>query len=176
MPTLKFQDGHETANLTSIKESLAGLGIELNAWAIPEAALPLTRKAALTDAEKSDLLALLDSRFLEQQSRYGYQSRDLIVLHPEVPDLDKLLTVFDKVHTHDDDEVRYIIDGEGKFGFLRNDGSQMLLTVQAGEYIRVPKNTRHWFVLTNSKRIKAVRYFTSKDGWAAKYTGDPVKF
>ncbi|MDJ0566530.1 MAG: cupin domain-containing protein, partial [Microcystis sp. M49629_WE12] len=106
----------------------------------------------------------------------GYQARDLIVLHPEIPNLDTLLAKFERCHTHADDEVRYIIDGEGVFGFVFADGSQGELTIQPQEYINVPAHSEHWFHLTASKRVKAVRYFTSTAGWVPEYTETVIRF
>ena len=45
-----------------------------------------------------------------------------------------------------------------------------------GEYINVPKDTEHWFVLTAEKRIKALRYFTTTEGWTPVYTDRPIRF
>jgi 1,2-dihydroxy-3-keto-5-methylthiopentene dioxygenase len=98
------------------------------------------------------------------------------VLHPEVPNLDALLSKFNSCHYHADDEVRYIVAGEGIFGFVRPDGSQVELTVQPEEFINVPANSEHWFYLTPAKRIKAVRYFTTTEGWTPEYTSTEIKF
>ncbi|HEY9638571.1 MAG TPA: hypothetical protein V6D14_34630 [Coleofasciculaceae cyanobacterium] len=57
----------------------------------------------------------LDSYFEELKQTAGYQSRDLIVLHPEIPNLSTLLAKFDATHYHTDAEVRYIIAGDGVF-------------------------------------------------------------
>lgn len=102
----------------------------------------------------------LDGYFQQLQ-----QTRDLIVLHPDVPNLDELLAKFDRIHTHAEDEVRYILDGAGVFGFVRPDGSQVELTVEAADYINVPAGTEHWFYLTPQRRIKAIRYFTGTAGY-----------
>jgi 1,2-dihydroxy-3-keto-5-methylthiopentene dioxygenase len=48
--------------------------------------------------------------------------------------------------------------------------------VQPEEYINVPENTEHWFYLTPSRRIKAVRYFTTMEGWVPEYTGKEIRF
>ena len=109
------------------------------------------------------------------QESQGYQSRDLIVLNPQVPNLDALLAKFDKIHTHADNEIRYIIDGDGVFGFVLPDQTQAELTVEPEEYINVPAGTEHWFVLTESRRIKAVRYFTTTEGWVPEYTGREIR-
>jgi 1,2-dihydroxy-3-keto-5-methylthiopentene dioxygenase len=178
MALLKLQDGTEITNLSEIREKLSTLNIELSHWPIEKTSRveQLLNQKILNDEEKEELLKALDSRFEEQKKAYGYQSRDLIVLHSDIEGLDTLLAKFDKTHTHDDDEVRYIVDGAGYFGFIYPDKSQVMLKVEAEEYIRVPANSEHWFVLDTDKRIKAVRYFTSQEGWVAKYTGTEIQF
>jgi 1,2-dihydroxy-3-keto-5-methylthiopentene dioxygenase len=170
---LQLEDGTTYTQLADIARELAPLNVQLNRWPIGEnpETHRLLAKDALSDEEKEQVLQALDSYFEQLQTSAGYQSRDLIVLHPEVPNLDTLLSKFDPCHYHVDDEVRYIVAGEGIFGFVRPDGSQVELTVQPEEYINVPANTEHWFYLTQSKRIKAVRYFTTMEGWVPEYTG-----
>ncbi|MGB8700829.1 MAG: cupin, partial [Thermosynechococcaceae cyanobacterium] len=89
--------------------------------------------------------------------------------------LDTLLAKFNRPHTHADDEVRYIVDGEGIFGFIAPDGTQLELTVQVEDYINVPARTEHWFYLTPSRRIKAVRYFSGTEGWVPNYTDTAIR-
>jgi len=50
------------------------------------------------------------------------------------------------------------------------------LTVQAEDYINLPANIEHWFELTRSQRIKAVRYFTTTEGWVPEYTNTEKRF
>ncbi|NJL65186.1 MAG: cupin domain-containing protein [Methylacidiphilales bacterium] len=177
MAILKMEDGSDRTNLEEIVRELAPLGIQLNYWAISDnqELQDLLAKDSLTDAEKETVLQGLDNYFEQLKQNAGYTSRDLIALHPGIPNLDAMLTKFDKVHTHADDEVRYIVAGEGIFGFVRPDGSQVELTVQPQEYINVPAGTEHWFYLTSAKRIKAVRYFIGTDGWVPEYTGTEMK-
>ncbi len=177
MAQLKFEDGQIVTTLDNIQKALSRLGIELAQW--PFERTPklsaLLASDTLTDVQKEELLIALDDRFENQKRRFGYQARDLVVLHRETPKLDELLKIFNRTHTHDDDEVRYIVDGSGRFGFIMPDKQQVLLTVEAGEYIRVPAETEHWFVLDERRRIKAVRYFTNKEGWVANYTGMSIR-
>lgn len=177
MALLKLENGSEITDLSNIREQLSSLNIELAHWPIEktDAIGSLLKKTILSDTEKESLLQHLDDRFLAQQKIYGYQTRDLVVLHKDTENLNQLLKIFDKCHTHSDDEVRYIVDGSGIFGFVLPDGNQLTLKVEAEEYIRVPANTEHWFVLDEHRRIKAVRYFTSKEGWVANYTGSEVR-
>lgn len=170
MAVMYFEKRPETRDLNQIKEILAQLGIELSVWPPSLKAEALLRKESLTPEESEQVLAFHDSYFQKLKDEAGYQTRDLIVLHPNVPGIGDILAKFDKCHTHDDDEVRYIVEGSGVFGFCLKSGEQVKLKVEAGEFINVPQNTEHWFVLDQNRRIKAIRYFTSKEGWTPKYT------
>ncbi|MBE9114887.1 acireductone dioxygenase [Lusitaniella coriacea LEGE 07157] len=177
MAILRLEDGTTYTNTEEIDRELARLNINLSHWTTgddPEIQ-QLLAKESLEDREKVRVLEALDGYFEELKRNAGYQSRDLIVLHPQIPNLDQLLSKFDRVHTHADDEVRYIIEGEGIFGFVRPDGKQLELTIQAPEYINVPAGTEHWFCLTPARRIKAVRYFTTTEGWTPQYTGTEIR-
>ena len=177
MAQLELESKQKIQDLSAIREYLKPLNVELSHWPIEktEKVGDLLFAESLNDEQKEQLLKALDFRFEEQKKMYGYQTRDLVVLHAKVPNLEQMLAIFDKTHKHSDDEVRYIVDGSGIFGFVMPNGEQVRLTVNAEEYIRVPANTEHWFVLDQNRRIKAVRYFTSKEGWVANYTGTPVR-
>lgn len=178
MAVLQRDDGAIINDFAAIAAILAPLGVTLTAWPVEGgAALPgLLAREALADEEKAAVLSALDHHFQRLKAEAGYQSQDLVVLHPQLPGLAELEKKFAAAHSHADDEVRYIIEGEGVFGFAFPDGRQVEVTVQAGDYINVPAGTDHWFRLTPAKRVKAVRYFTSRDGWVADYTGTALRF
>lgn len=178
MAILRLEDGTTYTKLGDIERELAPVNVQLNHWPVgdnPEIHA-LLAKDALSDEEKEQVLQALDGYFEQLKASADYQSRDFIVLHPEVPNLDALLSKFNRCHYHTDDEVRYIVAGEAIFGFVRPDGSQLEVTVQPEEYINVPANTQHWFYLSPSKRVKAVRYFTTTEGWVPEYTDTAIKF
>ncbi|TVP71039.1 MAG: cupin domain-containing protein [Leptolyngbya sp. LCM1.Bin17] len=177
MARLRLENGQVITDLAAIATHLDPLNIQLHRWPVGDDAdlQALLTQASLTDSQKETVLVALDHYFQQLQVEQGYQNRDLIVLNPQVPNLEAMLAKFDKVHTHADDEIRYIIDGEGVFGFVLPDDSQVELTVEAEEYINVPAGTEHWFVLTNTRRIKAVRYFAGTDGWVPEYTDRPIR-
>jgi 1,2-dihydroxy-3-keto-5-methylthiopentene dioxygenase len=177
MAILKLEDGTTYTQLDDIARELAPLNVQLKHWSIGDNPdVQNLAKDALSDEEKAQILEALDGYFGQLKQTAGYQSRDLIVLHPEVPNLSTLLAKFDATHYHTDPEVRYIIAGDGVFGFVRPDGTQVELTVQAEDYINLPANTEHWFELTPSQRIKAVRYFTTTEGWVPEYTNTDKHF
>jgi 1,2-dihydroxy-3-keto-5-methylthiopentene dioxygenase len=178
MAILRLEDGTTYTQLEDISSELASLNIELNYWSVgddPEIRKLLAQES-LNEDEKERVLQVLDRYFEPLKQKQGYQCRDLIVLHPHIPNLDALLAKFENCHTHADDEVRYIIDGEGVFGFVRPDGSQVELTIQPEEYINVPAGTEHWFHLSDRKRVKAVRYFITTEGWIPEYTDTTIRF
>ncbi len=178
MARIIFPDGSDNRDFYAIQSQLAALGITLRHWPAPDAAQSreLLTKAALDDAEKEELLGAVDNRFEELKREAGYAARDMVVIHEAVPGLTEMLAKFEKIHYHDDDEVRYILAGKGYFGFVEAGGGQFMLEVNAGDYINVPAKTEHWFTLGDSRRIKAVRYFIDTSGWTPNYTGRAMLF
>ncbi|MUG96554.1 cupin domain-containing protein [Scytonema sp. UIC 10036] len=177
MAILQLENGTTYTQLSNIVRELVPLNIQINRWPIvddPKLKAILAQEV-LSDAEKEYVLTALNIYFQQLLQTAGYQSCDLIVLHPGVPNLDALLSKFDRCHTHADPEVRYIIAGEGVFGFVRPDGSQVELTVEPEDYISVPSGTEHWFYLRASCQIKAVRYFTTTEGWVPEYTDTEIR-
>ncbi|MGC9239229.1 MAG: cupin domain-containing protein [Acidithiobacillus sp.] len=154
---------------------LASLGVVWERLPLPASSevQALLARPTLDAAEQESLLRALDPVFQRLQRERGYRERDLVVLHPEHPDLEALDRRFGGIHRHDDEEVRYIVDGEGVFGFVLADGRQLELTVEGGDYLHVPAGVEHWFRLNGLRRIKAVRYFSARGGWTPVYVDTP---
>lgn len=131
----------------------------------------LLAQPALDEGAKATVVQALGAELVDVCLAHGYQSMDLVVLHPGTPGLDEALACFDRPHTHADDEVRYIVDGAGLFGFFDAAGNEHTVRVGPGDYLRVPAGAEHRFTLTAQRRIKAVRLFTDAAGWLAQYTG-----
>lgn len=168
MATITRKSGEAFSSPEKVQEFLKQKGIEYRHWQTPQNADPLLGQAVLDDSEKENALKLLESRFLELQNEFGYVARDLVVLHKDVPGIDGMLAKFDKLHYHTDDEVRYIVDGAGVFGFSIG-GEEFEVHVEKNDFISVPANTHHYFTLDSLKRIKAVRYFKDQSGWTPIY-------
>ena len=64
--------------------------------------------------------------------------------------------------------------GAGYFTFIRTSGPVVALEVEAGDLIRVPRGTLHWFDLCGDRRIRAIRLFQDKTGWTPHYTNSGV--
>lgn len=104
-----------------------------------------------------------------------YAGSDVIALFPDTPDLDTLEALFRRPHRHADSEVRYILAGEGIFGFVLPDGEQVEVTVTAGDLIGVPAQAEHWFRLGPLRKVVAVRLFEKNPSWQAEFTDTRVR-
>ncbi|AKF07967.1 1,2-dihydroxy-3-keto-5-methylthiopentene dioxygenase [Sandaracinus amylolyticus] len=100
---------------------------------------------------------------------HRYVERDQVELRPTTPDLDALLAKFDREHTHDEDEVRYVLEGEAIFDIRSRDDRWMRVVVSEGDLIVVPKQRHHRFELGATRTVRAVRLFQDRKGWVPKY-------
>ena len=55
----------------------------------------------------------------ELKAQGGYVTADVIDVFPDTPGLDAMLNSFNSEHWHDEDEVRFIIEGRGVFHIIR---------------------------------------------------------
>jgi 1,2-dihydroxy-3-keto-5-methylthiopentene dioxygenase len=149
----------------NVKEYLAAAGIDYQA--VPLASLP-------DDAPSADVLQKYEQTIDELKAAGGYTTADVIDVKPETPGLDAMLARFNSEHWHDEDEVRLILEGRGLFHIHPTSGPVFAIEVQAGDLIRVPKGTHHWFDLCGERRIRAIRLFQNPAGWTPHYTGSGV--
>jgi 1,2-dihydroxy-3-keto-5-methylthiopentene dioxygenase len=99
----------------------------------------------------------------------GYIEEDEVSLSPATPNLEVICAKFVDEHTHDDDEVRFVLEGEGIFDIRSHDDRWMRVFVERGDLIVVPANRNHRFMLTEKKHIHCVRLFKDSSGWVPHY-------
>lgn len=99
----------------------------------------------------------------------GYGTRDEVRLGPSTENLDVILAKFDREHLHSDDEVRYVLEGQGIFDIRSRDDRWMRVVVEPGDFLVVPKDRHHRFLLTDARTIRAVRLFEDQAGWVPHY-------
>jgi 1,2-dihydroxy-3-keto-5-methylthiopentene dioxygenase len=99
----------------------------------------------------------------------GYIEQDQVALAPSTPNLDAICAKFVDEHFHDDDEVRFVLEGEGIFDIRSRDDRWMRVLVERGDLIIVPKDRHHRFMLTDQKNIRCVRLFKDSSGWVPRY-------
>lgn len=178
MAILRLENGKTYARRSDITRELAPLNIKLERCPVGKNLdLPgLLAQDVLSSTEKEQVLQGVSSHFEQVKGEGDYQWRDLMVLHPGATYLYALIAHLDRCHTQIDDEALYVLAGEGIFGFVRPDGSQVEVIVQAEDYINIPSGTEHWFCLTALLQVKAVRYFTTVGGWMPQYTDTQISF
>lgn len=150
-------------------------GVLFTRWPTPPAVKPLLGRGVLTPEEQQQIMQAYRPQLDVERKERGYIQADIVVLSPQTPNLEAMLAKFDKTHYHDDDEVRFIIDGEGTFGFEPEGKPSFAITVTTGDYIIVPAKTWHWFTLTSSRAIKAMRLFKDMSGWTPHYKHPPAQ-
>jgi 1,2-dihydroxy-3-keto-5-methylthiopentene dioxygenase len=145
---------------------LATYGIEYSQWT--------PKHAVAADTSADALLAAYAIEIEDLKQRGGYVTADVIDVKPDTPNLDAMLARFSREHWHDEDEVRFIIEGRGLFHVHPRVGPVFAIEVQAGDLIRVPRGTHHWFDLCADRRIRAIRLFQDQSGWTPHYTESGV--
>jgi len=130
------------------------------------------------DSTADEVLAAWAPKLDELKRRGGYVTADVIDVKPNTPNLDAMLRKFSTEHWHDEDEVRLIVEGRGLFHIHPPGRPVFALEVEAGDLIRVPRGTHHWFDLCGERRIRAIRLFQDPSGWTPHYTesGEDAKF
>jgi 1,2-dihydroxy-3-keto-5-methylthiopentene dioxygenase len=153
-------------NIDDITKTLAACGIEYQRW---------TSSHPIADNAPADEILHAYSREIEHlKTRGGYVTADVIDVSSATPGIDQMLTKFNREHWHDEDEVRFIVAGRGLFHIHSSTGTVLAIEVEAGDLIRVPRGTLHWFNLCDDRRIRAIRLFQDTAGWTPHYTDSRV--
>lgn len=160
------QDQHLT-DQAEIKSFLADKGVWFDQWETPA--------ELADDADQDAVLAAYADVLKPYMQSNGYQTADVISVHPNTPNLDAIKTKFLTEHTHTEDEVRFFVDGEGLFWFnMTPDHPVFCVICQKGDLISVPANTKHWFDFGPKLSVKAIRVFIDQSGWVPHYTESGV--
>jgi 1,2-dihydroxy-3-keto-5-methylthiopentene dioxygenase len=167
MATLNIPDEKRTlSEFDEVRAQLAPMGIEYERWK------PAHEIGA--GASAAEILVAYAPEIERLKAQGGYVTADVIDVTPETPGLDAMLNRFNSEHWHDEDEVRFIIEGRGIFHIHPRDGKVVSITVEAGDLLRVPRGTWHWFDLCEERRIRAIRLFQDVSGWTPHYTESGV--
>lgn len=148
-----------------IRDHLDAIGVGFERW---EASKPLA-----ADGGQEEVLEAYKEDVARLTQQYGFQSVDVVALTPDNPKKGELRQMFLSEHTHDDFEVRFFVDGSGMF-YLHPGDAVYMMRCDRGDLISVPAGTRHWFDMGPEPFFKAIRLFTTPDGWQANFTGDAI--
>jgi 1,2-dihydroxy-3-keto-5-methylthiopentene dioxygenase len=167
MAIVRIPDENRTLREQSeITAYLSGIGIDYQRWDLPE--------AVADGATEQEILTVYREQIHKLKQRGGYVIADVIDVTPQTPNLEAMLEKFSREHWHEEDEVRFIVRGRGLFHIHPRQGRLTAIEVEAGDLIRVPRGTWHWFDLCGDRTIRAIRLFQDQSGWAPHYTDSGV--
>ncbi len=185
MAILQIENGATYTQRSQIEHQLSALQMEIGQ-------LPLDRYLSQPQQSQSlqalfglDVLDLAQKQKILQSLRpqatktkyFGNCTHcDLLVVNVASPSLYQLLAQGSRPHVHAEDQVLYLLSGECILGFLHPDGYRIELILQAQEYIKIPAGIRHWFSLSASLDLKALRYFTQVSNESPKKLHDEFHF
>lgn len=158
MAILEYR-GETLTDCGEIKVVLNRFNIPFESWGV----------RPLPDASPNGVLETYREDVARLKSERGYVTEDIIALDPQTPNLDTLLTKFIDEHHHTDDEVRFVVAGEGVFEINITANERVKIIAQPGDLIVVPAWRRHLFYLTDKKTIRCIRLFKDQTGWTAHY-------
>jgi len=167
MAVLRIPEQNRTiTGKAQVAEYLNNIGIDYDVW---EPSQPLG-----SDASQAEILDAYSTEIEKLKAAGGYVTADVINVNPQTPNLDAMLAKFSREHWHDEDEVRFIVQGRGLFHVHPKNSPVVGIEVEPGDLIRVPRGTLHWFDLCSDRQIRCIRLFQDPSGWTPQYTGSGV--
>jgi 1,2-dihydroxy-3-keto-5-methylthiopentene dioxygenase len=148
-----------------IARRLDAIGVSFERWS--------ATKELADDASQDTILNAYREQVDTLMQKHGFKSADVINVGPDFPDKAALRKKFLSEHTHSEFEVRFFVDGHGLF-CLHPDENVYAVYCQKGDLLSVPAGMKHWFDSGAEPHIKAIRLFTTTEGWVAQYTGDDI--
>ncbi len=158
-PTLTTTDG------ARIAQELEKVGVRFERWHAGATLAP--------SAGQDDVLAAYAKDVDRLKQIGGYKTQDVVRMHPDHPDRKAARAKFLNEHIHEDDEVRFFVEGSGTF-FLHIGDTVYEILCDKDDLLSVPAGTKHWFDMGERPLFAAIRIFISPEGWVAKLTGDTI--
>jgi 1,2-dihydroxy-3-keto-5-methylthiopentene dioxygenase len=155
----------ETYDQSIIRQELSQVGIRFEQWP--------TDPSIAQHSASDEILKAYDNEIKRLVEECGYQSWDVVSLHPAHPQKDALRQKFLSEHTHNEDEVRFFVSGKGLFT-LHIDSKVYCVLLERGDLISVPAKVLHWFDMGPEPDFIAIRLFNNPEGWLAQYSGNDI--
>ncbi|XP_058470818.1 acireductone dioxygenase [Solea solea] len=109
-----------------------------------------------------------DPKLEEIRKDQGYSYMDIITIHKDtLPNYEEKLKIFFTEHLHADDEIRYVLDGQGYFDIRDQEDRWIRIATSKGDLISLPAGIYHRFTLDETNYIKAMRLFVGEPVWKA---------
>ena len=166
-------ENRRTPNVPVAPEELEALGVVYYYLPVPEGvAYPKMSVPWTPNADKTQ-----DADLTLLRKEKGMSYADIITIRPDtLPEYEKKLAAFFEEHIHDDDEVRYILDGAGYFDVRAKDQKGWIrVKCVGGQCITLPKGMYHRFTLDSTESAQAMRLFVGEPIWTPINKGPEVR-
>ena len=131
------------------------------------------KRRLLFQNEESDPDA--DDGLTKLRSDRGYRFVDFIsVCREKLPNYEEMIRVFYREHLHQDEEIRFILEGSGYFDIRDADDKWIRVLVKKGDLIILPAGIFHRFTVDTHNTIRAMRLFTQIPVWTAYNRDEPA--
>jgi 1,2-dihydroxy-3-keto-5-methylthiopentene dioxygenase len=153
-----------TSDIKTIISELKAIDIRFERW--PTRAVP-------KGADPQRVLELYQAEIEQLKKVEGMVTVDAMRITPDAANAKEIRAKFLAEHTHDDDEVRFFVEGAAAF-YIRSKDLVYKIVCTAGDLICVPRGTKHWADTGAKPDMTVVRFFTNPQGWEAAFTGDDI--
>ncbi|CAM9791501.1 unnamed protein product [Phaeothamnion confervicola] len=107
-----------------------------------------------------------DPKLTAIRAELGYSYQDIVEVSPEkLPNYKAKLKSFFEEHMHTDEEIRYILAGEGYFDVRDRSDRWIRIAMRKGDMIALPAGIYHRFTLSEANYAKAMRLFVGEPVW-----------
>lgn len=148
-----------------IQSQLTAIDVQFERW---QADHPIP-----ANAEQAEILKAYEKPVKDLMERFGFRSVDVVSLQPDHPDKAAFRQKFLDEHIHEDFEVRFFVAGSGLF-YLHVGNQVYAVLCEQGDLISVPAGVTHWFDMGANPNFKCIRFFTTPEGWVAKFTASEI--
>lgn len=155
----------DTTDGAEITRELNAIDVRFERWTA-DAELP-------ADANDEAVIKAYEKDIERIKAEGGYTTVDVLRVTKDFENKKAIREKFLNEHTHSEDEVRFFVEGSGMF-YLRVNGRVHMVLCTTGDLISVPHGITHWFDMSDSPHITAIRFFENTEGWTPNFTGSTI--